>query len=221
MAVTVYFIRHGQTYFNLFARLQGWSDTPLTQKGRADAAAAGRTLAPIKIDYLFSSDLKRAVDTARIMIANHPGSDIKEPKQSELFREVFYGSFEGHANEEGAIYASYMVHKRIRRVSMIIKEYGIQETQQMFHDADPSHLAESKEQLDHRCEKAISFLSQIPDRSTAVVASHGSIICYLANLYAEQGKQYSIPDNGAIMKMIVEKGQPHIEFYNRLELPKQ
>ncbi|MGN1284706.1 MAG: histidine phosphatase family protein, partial [Candidatus Limosilactobacillus intestinavium] len=30
MSTNVYFIRHGETYFNCFARLQGWSDTPLT-----------------------------------------------------------------------------------------------------------------------------------------------------------------------------------------------
>lgn len=34
MAITVYFVRHGETYFNRFARLQGWSDTLLTEKER-------------------------------------------------------------------------------------------------------------------------------------------------------------------------------------------
>ena len=41
MAVNVYFIRHGETIFNVFARLQGWSDTPLTAKGEKDASKVG------------------------------------------------------------------------------------------------------------------------------------------------------------------------------------
>lgn len=38
MAINVYFVRHGQTYLNLYHRMQGWSDSPLTEKGLADAA---------------------------------------------------------------------------------------------------------------------------------------------------------------------------------------
>lgn len=72
MTVTAYFVRHGETYFNRFSRVQGWADTPLTPAGKKDAKHVGTILSPIKIDYLFSSDLKRAVDTARILIANHP-----------------------------------------------------------------------------------------------------------------------------------------------------
>lgn len=81
MAITVYFVRHGETYFNRFARLQGWSDTPLTEKGKMNAKKIGQVLADLRIDYLFSSDLKRAVDTARLLIADHPTATMKEPIQ--------------------------------------------------------------------------------------------------------------------------------------------
>ena len=91
MAITVYFVRHGETYFNRFARLQGWSDTPLTEKGEMDAKKIGQVLADLRIDYLFSSDLKRAVDTARLLIADHLTATVKEPIQKKFFREVFYG----------------------------------------------------------------------------------------------------------------------------------
>ena len=122
MAITVYFVRHGETYFNRFARLQGWSDTPLTEKGKMNAKKIGQVLADLRIDYLFSSDLKRAVDTARLLIADHPTATMKEPIQKEFFREVFYGSFEGHSNEEGAIWASYLEGKRFRRIGELVAE---------------------------------------------------------------------------------------------------
>lgn len=105
MATTVYFIRHGETYFNRFARLQGWSDTPLTAKGHKDAVKIAKVLAPLKIDYFFSSDLKRAIDTAQIIIDQLKLPNISHPTQKKCFREVFYGSLEGHSNEEGAIWA--------------------------------------------------------------------------------------------------------------------
>ena len=34
---TIYFVRHGQTLLNQFRRMQGWVDSPLTEKGEAQA----------------------------------------------------------------------------------------------------------------------------------------------------------------------------------------
>ncbi len=42
--VTVYLVRHGQTWFNRFNKMQGWSDSPLTDQGIADAKRAGDLL---------------------------------------------------------------------------------------------------------------------------------------------------------------------------------
>lgn len=214
MAINVYMVRHGETYFNMFARLQGWADTPLTEKGEADATKVGKELAPLKIDYLFSSDLKRAVDTARILIKNHPTSTITEPTQSKLFREVFYGSFEGHSNEEGAIWASHLAGDRMRRLSEVINKYGMPKLHDLLHEADPAHLAEDSSQLDARCDEAIAFLRKLPDNSNVVVASHGSIIRYIANRYGGQA-DYGGPDNGAIMKMSLTPKTVKVDFYNQ------
>lgn len=140
MAITVYFVRHGETYFNRFARLQGWSDTPLTEKGKMNAKKIGQVLADLRIDYLFSSDLKRAVDTARLLIADHPTATVKEPIQKQFFREVFYGSFEGHSNEEGAIWASYLEGKRFRRIGELVDEFGVEKAHDLLKAADPAPL---------------------------------------------------------------------------------
>ena len=59
MAITVYFVRHGQTYLNRYNRMQGWSDAPLTEKGIEDAKRVGRALSKVKFDYIFSSDLSQ------------------------------------------------------------------------------------------------------------------------------------------------------------------
>lgn len=216
MAINVYMVRHGETYFNMFARLQGWSDTPLTDKGKADAVRVGQELAPLKINYLFSSDLKRAVDTARILIKNHPSSTITEPTQSKLFREVFYGSFEGHSNEEGATWASHLAGAKMTTLAEIAGKYGMQKLQDLLHQADPAKLAEDSGTLNDRCDQIISLLAKLPDNSNVVVVSHGSIIHYIAERYGN-GK-YTGPDNGAIMKMCLTSNRPEIIFYNQKSL---
>lgn len=218
MAITVYFVRHGETYFNRFARLQGWSDTPLTEKGKQNAQAIGQVLANLRIDYLFSSDLKRAVDTARILIANHPTAPMKEPVQKEFFREVFYGSFEGHSNEEGAIWASYLGEKRFRRIGELVAEFGVEKAHDMLKAADPAHLAEDSTELNRRVEQAMTFLRHLPDNSNIVVVAHGSIIQYMAGMYGDHGHQYENLHNGALMKMSLTADETKVVAYNKFEL---
>lgn len=214
MTTTVYFIRHGETYFNCFARLQGWSDTPLTAKGRQDAIAVGRKLAPLQVDYLFSSDLKRAVDTARLLIAQVPGAKMTEPVQKEFFRETFYGSFEGHSNEEGAIWASRLGHKRFRRIGELVAEFGVEEAHDLLKEADPSHLAEGGQELTDRVTTAIHYLQGLPDGSTIVVAAHGSIIQYIASILDRHNKYGSL-ENGAMMKLTLTERDAKVVSYNQ------
>ncbi len=66
---TVLLVRHGQTRLNSEhgERLRGWLDLPLTRRGREDAAEAGEKLKDYDVAALFSSDLRRARQTARII----------------------------------------------------------------------------------------------------------------------------------------------------------
>lgn len=217
MASTIYLIRHGQTYFNCFARLQGWSDTPLTDQGEADAAKIGRTLAGLKVDYLFASDMKRAIDTAKIMIAQNHHTPNKAPVTNPLFREVFYGSFEGHSNEEGAIWASRLGHKRFRRIGQLVAEFGVEKSHDLLKEADPAHLAEDSQELNKRVAAMLNFFEQLGDQKTVVVATHGSIIQYLASRI-DGNHTYPNLDNGAMMKLVIDGEKPQIAAYNTKQL---
>ena len=81
----VYVIRHGQSETNLKGRWTGWLDVELTEKGREDAKKAGEALKGITFDKVFSSDLKRAIDTARIATGC-------EPEKTALVREINVGN---------------------------------------------------------------------------------------------------------------------------------
>jgi probable phosphoglycerate mutase len=67
----VYFVRHGETDWNIERRYQGLSDTSLNDKGRAQAARNGAALKPViertKGVRFFSSPLIRATETLEIL----------------------------------------------------------------------------------------------------------------------------------------------------------
>ena len=97
MIVHVHLVRHGQTFFNRYNRLQGWSNSPLTQAGLDDAIHAGNALKDITFAAAYCSDTTRAQVTAQTILdinaAN--GHDVPVIHADMHFREQFYGYFEG------------------------------------------------------------------------------------------------------------------------------
>ncbi|MEM8752276.1 MAG: histidine phosphatase family protein [Pseudomonadota bacterium] len=64
-----YFLRHGETTWNAIGRTQGQLDAPLSDRGRAQAAAAAAALKGEPIERIVSSPLSRARDTAEAAAA--------------------------------------------------------------------------------------------------------------------------------------------------------
>jgi probable phosphoglycerate mutase len=93
--VTIYITRHGRTLFNTMERAQGWSDTPLTQAGVEVAEDLGRGLRDVQFHYVISSDLTRARQTARLVMAQNKASSTGLYDESDTLREVCFGKFEG------------------------------------------------------------------------------------------------------------------------------
>lgn len=67
--VPFYFLRHGQTDWNLAKRLQGQADIPLNATGRTQAHTARALVTGRNITKIYSSDLSRALETAEIVTA--------------------------------------------------------------------------------------------------------------------------------------------------------
>jgi broad specificity phosphatase PhoE len=93
---TILLARHGETDWNLQHRWQGHTDTPLNETGRGQAHALAEELAAERIDAVFSSDLIRAHETAR-MVAEPRGLDVTAVPD---LRERSFGSLEGLTTEE-------------------------------------------------------------------------------------------------------------------------
>ena len=87
----LFLIRHGQTVANLEGYYSGQSDVKLTDLGRQQAEAIRPILSKYSFDRIYSSDLSRAVDTAKLAI---PGC---EPIQLPLLRELSIGDLTGES----------------------------------------------------------------------------------------------------------------------------
>ena len=85
--VLLHLVRHAETDWNAQARLAGWTDVALTELGRSQASSLRARLGPRPFDHVWSSDLSRAVDTARLAFG--------EPEQDARLREISFGELEG------------------------------------------------------------------------------------------------------------------------------
>ena len=88
MTVRVSFVRHGQTDWNVDYRLLGWRDLPLNAEGERQARHLGEAVEIARYTDIWSSDLRRASDTARLA-----GWDATPDVR---LREIDFGEIEGH-----------------------------------------------------------------------------------------------------------------------------
>ncbi|MBP3040682.1 histidine phosphatase family protein [Bacillaceae bacterium Marseille-Q3522] len=99
--ITFYFIRHGETQYNVEKRMQGFSDSPLTEKGILQAKSVGRGLSDIEFEAAYASDSQRVIDTAKYAIGERNIPLITDKR----LREMNFGIWE--TLKESDVYAQY------------------------------------------------------------------------------------------------------------------
>jgi probable phosphoglycerate mutase len=152
---TLIVIRHAETVWNREKRMQGTTDTPLSEVGRAQAQALGRRLAADTFGALYTSDLSRARDTARA-IAQHTGH---EPVMEPRLQERRFGIFEGLLADE------------IR--SRYPGEYA------RFASRDPDYAVPGGESARDFARRCLGCLAEIAARhrgGRVVVVTHGLVL---------------------------------------------
>lgn len=83
--------RHGETEWNTVRRVQGWTDIPLSERGRAQAEALAERLSHVPLSAVYSSDLSRAAQTAA-PTAERQGLRVQTLPE---LREKGFGDWEG------------------------------------------------------------------------------------------------------------------------------
>ena len=88
---TLYLVRHGETIDNVRQIMQGQTQGQLTEEGVRQAETVRDQLCDVPFGAIIASDLKRSVDTARIIAEPHGLEVIQTP----LLRERDWGGFTG------------------------------------------------------------------------------------------------------------------------------
>lgn len=92
----LFLARHGTTVWNELGLYQGRKDTELSPVGLSQARALGEALRPIPFDAIYSSPLRRALDTA-LLVAKGRGMEVSV---DEDLSEIDHGEWEGKSREE-------------------------------------------------------------------------------------------------------------------------
>jgi broad specificity phosphatase PhoE len=93
---TILLARHGETDWNRKGRFQGYADPPLNRTGRAQAVDLSVALMAEQLAAVYSSPLRRALETAEVLAASHG----LEPVPVDDLREVDVGSWSGLTRAE-------------------------------------------------------------------------------------------------------------------------
>ena len=188
-------IRHGRTIGNMTDRWQGRSDSPLTDEGRATAAAAARHAA--SFDALYTSPLGRAAETADILAAanGHP-----EPLTHEGIIEMSFGMWEDLTSEEARAQDPELFDTIYRQE----------------RDEPRGRTGESFTQAGERMRGAIAELAASQHRNIGAVSHGAAIRSYTISVLGlgfEQRNRIPLPRNTS-MSRIVYTDRPILASYN-------
>lgn len=140
-------LRHGQSRWNLENRFTGWTDVDLTDKGREEAAEAGRKIAAAGLEprYCFTSFQKRAIHTLQIALDAMDRVWLPVVKDWHL-NERHYGALQGLNKADTAKkYGDEQVH--IWRRSYNVAPPALTPDDPRFPGNDPRYAALTAEEL--------------------------------------------------------------------------
>lgn len=167
----VYLVRHGETLWNAERRIQGQSDSPLTDKGETQARQVAERAKALGITHILTSDLGRTRRTAEI-IADICGCDVTlEPRLRELNMGVL---------------------ERRPLDSLTEEEEGWR--RQLVNGTADGRIpeGESMQELSERMHAALAACLELPQGSRPLLVSHGMALgCLVSTIlglpaYAER-----------------------------------
>jgi broad specificity phosphatase PhoE len=177
---TLILARHGETDWNRDGRFQGHADPPLNDDGREQARRLAAMLADERIDAIYSSDLRRAHETAEIVAAHNDLDVVVDPD----LRERDVGEWSGLTMPE-------------------IEERYPDELRR-FRDEGVS-VGESREALANRVVAAVRRIAAAHPGGTVLIVTHGGA---LRTLRHAAGGDLGGPvvRNGHVLKMAIRDG---------------
>lgn len=213
--VILYLMRHGQTILNKAGRTQGWCDGVLTKEGIEVALNAGLGLSDVKFKAAYSSDLGRAVKTAKIVIKeNNEGTNLRL-EELEGLREVYFGKYEGGL--ESVRFKDMLTYLNVGSFEEAEEKYDFQkEYCNTCAILDETKEAECYDKAIKRVMKSLEDIcieNSCNNGGNVLVVSHGRIIKLVID-YLDKSFNVSNMDNSSISKIIYENGKFKVESVN-------
>lgn len=181
-SITLYLVRHGKTFLNTTDQVQGWIDSPLTEKGESQADAVGRGMKDIKFVSAFSSDLGRQRETALRILAQNAGP-APELREVIGLREWFYGGYEGKMNAEmwAPIFEAHGLKfdAEWSQYGELLKQMTDEDIANAIAANDALKQAETYDQITKRTREAMDEIVKVTQEAgggNALVVSSGSEI---------------------------------------------
>ena len=184
-ATRIIAVRHGETAWNVDARIQGQLDVGLNDTGRWQARRVGEALAGEKITAVYSSDLGRAHQTAQSISEVTGVAVVPE----EGLRERSFGIFEGKTFDE--IHETWpdQAHNWRKRIP----------------EWEPPEGGESLIQLRERVTRTLQALAARHPGEQIVVVAHGGVLDAIYRVATGQEvnspRTWELP-NGAINRLL-------------------
>ena len=148
-------IRHGETEWNSQKRMQGHSNSDLSEVGRGQIQALGELMKNVSFDHIYSSDSLRTSQTAEA-ITQYSGHTLQFDQR---IREKNLGVFEGLTSTEAK-----ERHPEIYR---------------LFKTAGPNYVIDEGESTQQLLERALEFIEEIRLRhpqERVVMVTHGGVV---------------------------------------------
>lgn len=195
MTTTIVLIRHAQTDWNLSGRWQGHTDIALNDTGRSQAGALARRLASWPITAVYSSDLRRAHQTALIVAQELALS----PELDAAWRERYGGDFQGLTFEE-------------------LDHHHPEALRAMRQKGEAPPGGESNLDVARRVVAAFDEVVERHPGQMVAVVSHGgamrALIGYVVGLPLGQSPRVSVSGNTGISLIEVNQWGPRLTLLN-------
>ena len=187
----IFILRHGETTLNSKGIMQGRLDEPLNENGRELAVITGRAMKGIRFDRCFSSPLKRAKETAEIIL-RESGNGAKVEVDDRL-SEIDFGDMEGRTLSEmgGRAHA-------------------------FFTDPFGFEGFPNGERISDVCERTQEFLKELiamDDGEVCLVSTHGCAMRAMVNFLRDDPSDYwygHAPYNCSFTTVETAGGKPRI-----------
>ena len=205
-------VRHGQSIWNLENRFTGWVDVELSEKGKMEASVAGDLIKAldIKVGYIYTSYLRRAIDTLDIILKKNNITNEVVIKAWEL-NERHYGALTGLNKDEMKKKLSEEKVHELRRSWDIPPEKLNRDSQyhplnnDIYKDVPRENIPDT-ESLKDTYNRVIPYYKKIMSKNKVkniLISAHGNSIralCkYLFNLENDSVSKLEIPTGNPLL----------------------